>query len=115
MASDSAGAPTHSGLAGQREVQTMSPQPQPDGSVQEPSGKKKSLDSIQKHLEPHEIDKLGNKNIKKTKIVQKSYLLAVMKTDTLRGTAKERRSVSRQFQLQPPYLPQIPLRPLVSA
>lgn len=66
-------------------------------------------------MEPHEIDKLGNKNIKKTKIVEKSYLLAVMKTDTLRGTPKERRSVSRQFQLQPPYLPQIPLRPLVSA
>lgn len=42
-----------------------------------------------------ETDKLGSKNIKKTKIVQKSHLPAVMKTDIPRKTPKDRRSASR--------------------
>lgn len=45
---------------------------------------RRSLDSIQKQLEPHIIN-LGNKNIKKIEIVLKSCLLTVVMAESLRG------------------------------
>lgn len=50
----------------------MSQNTSQDGNVQGPS--EKSLDFIQKQLEP-QIIKLGSKNMRKIKIVQKSCLL----------------------------------------
>lgn len=75
---------------------------------------KKVWTSSRNSWEP-QIIKLGSKNMRKIKIVQKSCLLAMVKADSLRDTPKERWSARRQFQLQPPYLPKVPLRPFSSA